>query len=425
MDLSDYESSFLEEIINIPSVGGTPTENAPYGEIPLKVLNTFLAYAEKAGFKTGKQDNKVGWVEFGSGDKLFGIICHLDVVPAGDGWTTDPFKLTIKDGAFYGRGIVDDKGPACASFFAMKRLLEEGYMPDTRIRLILGTDEERTCSCVEHYAEHCEVPFFAITPDAEFPAIFAEKGILHVEVSNPEHNTNGIVINGGAASNMVAPSAKAVFADGTTFLATGKMAHASKPSLGINAIKLLAKDILSSDVDTSSLPILKYINDFDDSFTGIDFEDVSGKVTTNLGILNVDDNTESLIIDIRYPITAEFDKIMDSLKTTAAKYGLEVNVDGHMGPLYKDKNSDEIRTLTSVWEKHMDKFDGFKEEYRTLYNEPTAIGGGTYARHIPNTIAFGIQAPWQEDQCHQADEHLAIKDFEELIIMIKEVIESI
>lgn len=425
MALSAYESSFFEEIISIPSVGGTPTDTAPYGEIPLKALDTFLAKASDAGFKTGKKDNKVGWAEFGSGDKLFGIICHLDVVPAGDGWTTDPFKLTIKDNSFYGRGIVDDKGPACASFFAMKRLLDEGYISNTRIRLILGTDEERTCSCVEHYAEHCEIPYFAITPDAEFPAIFAEKGILHVEVSNPNHNTNGISISGGAASNMVAPSAKAVFPDGTSFKAEGKMAHASKPSLGINAIKLLAKDILSSDIDTSNLPILNYINDFDDCFTGIDFEDVSGKVTTNLGILKVDDSTESLIIDIRYPITANYERIMDSLKETAAKYGLIVKVDGHMAPLYKDKNSNEIKTLTAVWEKHMDKFEGFKEEYRTIYNEPTAIGGGTYARHIPNTVAFGIQAPWMEDQCHQADEHLAIKDFEELILMIKEVIKSL
>ncbi len=421
MALSSYESSFLEEIIGIPSVGGTPTTDAPFGEIPLKVLDTFLSYADEAGFKTGKQDNKVGWVEFGSGDKLFGIICHLDVVPAGDGWTTDPFKLTIKDNAFYGRGIVDDKGPACASFFAMKRLLDSGFMPDTRIRLILGTDEERTCSCVEHYAQNCEVPFFAITPDAEFPAIFAEKGILHVEVFNPDHKASGITVKGGAASNMVAPSATITFEDGTSLSYKGKMAHASKPSLGINAIKLLAKDA----IDKTNLPLINFINDFNDSFTGVDFEDVSGKVTTNLGIVNIDDENESLIIDIRYPISASFEKIMESLKLNASKYGLEVKVDGHMGPLFKDKNSEEIRTLTKVWEKHMDKFDGFKEEYRNLYNEPTAIGGGTYARHIPNTVAFGIQAPWQEDQCHQADEHLAIKDFEELIVMIKEVIESI
>lgn len=423
MALSNYETDFLSKIIAIPSVGGEPTEVAPYGEMPLKILNFFLKEASKEGFKTHNLDNKVGWIEYGEGDKLFAIVCHLDVVPAGEGWTTNPFELTIQDDSYYGRGIIDDKGPACAAYFSMKQLKDSGFIPNFRIRLILGTDEERTCSCVEHYAENAETPFFAITPDAEFPAIFAEKGILHVKVFNPEHNSN-IVINAGSAANMVAPNAVATLPNGEMISIKGKMAHASRPELGINAINLLA-DKLIDDYKLNSINIINYIKDFNDSFTGIDFEDESGKLTTNFGILTTNSSEESLIIDIRYPYTAKFENIMASLEESASRYNLKVEVDGHMSPIFLDKNSNEIKMLTNIWEKHMMNFSGYKDEYKSIHKDPIAIGGGTYARHLPNTVAFGIQAPWQEDQCHQADEHISIKDYDELIVMIKEVIQSI
>ena len=52
------------------------------------------------------------------------LLCHLDVVPVGDGWTVDPFAGAIKDGAIWGRGAIDAKG-MCASnllaFIALHR----------------------------------------------------------------------------------------------------------------------------------------------------------------------------------------------------------------------------------------------------------------------------------------------------------------
>ena len=184
--LTNEEYEFLEKLISIESTGASPVDDKefgtlPYGSKPFEALHYFLDDASKAGMRTGTIENRVGWVEFGpEGADLIGIVCHLDVVPSGEGWKTSPFKLTLDDGVLYGRGIVDDKGPACAAYFAMRRLMNEGFTPSKRIRLILGTDEERTCSCVETYAEKGEIPSFAITPDGEFPVIYAEKGILHV-----------------------------------------------------------------------------------------------------------------------------------------------------------------------------------------------------------------------------------------------------
>lgn len=420
MSISSYQKDFLSKLISIPSVGGNPEEGAPYGKEPREALSFFLQEASKAGFATGVSDDRVGWCEIGSGSKLIGIVCHLDVVPAGEGWESNPFELTIKDGNMYGRGIIDDKGPAAASYFAMMDILKNTKDLPCRIRLILGTDEERTCSCVEHYDANCEIPDFAITPDAEFPVIYAEKGILHVKVTDKSPLLKDFTANGGNAANMVAPSARAVF-EGKEIVCKGKMAHASKPELGINAIDMLPSKLKEEGIDINSIPLIRFIEDYSPEAV-CSISDDSGSMTSNLGLLKIDSSEQSLVIDIRYPVTSSLDDIMNNIKSQASALGLEAEIDSQMDPIYKDKNSEEISLLTSIWKDHMSDFTGYKEEYAALYGDPLAIGGGTYARHMRNTIAFGIQAPWQEDQCHQANEHIAESDFEACINIIKDAL---
>ena len=417
MSLTAYQKDFLTRLISIKSVGGEPSEGAPYGNAPRAALDFFLKEAEACGFRTGVLDDRVGWAEIGSGERLIGIVCHLDVVPAGDGWDTDPFTLTFRKGNMYGRGIVDDKGPAAASFFAMREILSEGGL-DHRIRLILGTDEERTCSCVEYYDENGEVPDFAITPDAEFPVIYAEKGILHVKISGS--GTDKIKAEGGSAANMVAPGAVALFS-GTEVKVNGKPAHASRPELGINAINALPEELVLKGFDIGQVPLLPFIAAFDEKELLID-SDESGSLTANFGILKIDENESSLIVDIRYPVTADKDLLMERLSDMAEQYGLRVAEDSHMAPICFDKDKPEIRKLTSIWRSHIASFDGYEEGFDKKYSAPLAIGGGTYARHIRNTVAFGIQTPWQEDQCHMANEHMSENNFEETVKMIKEAV---
>ena len=242
ISLTEYQRDFLSRIIAIPSVGGTSEEGAPYGREPRLVLQTFLDEAKAKGFRTGVVGDRAGWAEIGQGDNLLGIICHLDVVPVGDGWDSAPFSLCFRDDeggkpSMYARGIVDDKGPACAAYFALLELVTENRVPDDcRVRLILGTDEERTCSCIQYYAKHGEIPDLAITPDSVFPVVYSEKGIMQVRLSGNIHEFTAV---GGSAVNIVPASAMCEVA-GKTINVTGKAAHASKPELGINAIELLA-----------------------------------------------------------------------------------------------------------------------------------------------------------------------------------------
>ncbi len=422
MQINDNEFEFLRKLIAVRSVGGSPEPGCPYGKNSRKALDVFLQDAAGKGFRTGVIDDKVGFVEFGNGRKMIGIVCHLDVVPEGSGWDTDPFELIVQDGVMYARGIVDDKGPACAAYFAMQRLMAEGIIPDARIRLILGTDEERTCDCVETYAAKGEIPDFAITPDAEFPAIFAEKGILHLKISGT--NDSQLTARAGNAANMV-PNEASLEIDGVTYEGKGKTAHASMPHLGSNAIMDLIAGLGNAAFDNSRL--LSFIRDCifgrdASEYTGISFTDISGAITANPAILNIGDGKEDLTIDIRYPISAKMEDITTHFSRIAGEYGLQVEVVSHMAPLFKDKDADEIKLLTGIWSKYMSRYDGYKPEYKDKYTFPLAIGGGTYARHMPNTVAFGLTPPWQEDQCHQANEYMSVNDFVTSIELLKETI---
>lgn len=427
--LSQEEYSFIEKLIAIDSTGSDPIEDPQYGTLPysskpFEALKYFLDNATEAGMRTGIIENRVGWCEIGpEKGELIGIVCHLDVVPAGDGWTTSPFTLTQKDGILYGRGIVDDKGPAAASYIAMKRLLEGGYTGPKRIRLILGTDEERTCSCVETYAVKGEIPSFAITPDGEYPVIYAEKGILHIKISTDE--PSGITAEAGSAANMV-PAHSTCVIEGVTYSAKGKTAHASKPDLGVNAIFEMIK-LLDNESVAYSSPLLRFIaNEIVGhtaaEYTGCDVTDESGSVTANPSVLKCGEDGESLVIDIRCPVSYSMDAIVNHFVIKAANYDLTCEVSSRMEPLYKAKDLPQIALLTEIWKENMPSYSGYKPEYLNSYTEPIAIGGGTYARHMPNTIAFGIQTPWQEDQCHQANECRALKDFETDIKVLGEVI---
>lgn len=428
--LSQEEFNFLSDLIAIESTGSSPAEDPvygtlPYGSKPFEALRFFLEQAQAAGMRTGIIENRVGWCEAGPENaELIAIVCHLDVVPSGDGWNTDPFNLTLKDGILYGRGITDDKGPAAAGFIAIKRLIENGYDFTKRIRLILGTDEERTCSCVETYAAKGEIPSFAFTPDAEFPVIYAEKGILHIRISSDLPSS--IEAAAGSAANMVPASASCTI-NGRSYTAKGKTAHASKPDLGINAIFELIKTLDKEGADYQASPLFEYIAKemaFKDSseYTGCSITDESGKVTANPAVLKCDDTGESLTIDIRCPISYSMDSITSYMAMRAAEYGLSCEVTSQMESVYKTKDQSEIALLTEIWKQNMPSYSGYRPEYLAQYTEPIAIGGGTYARHMPNTIAFGIQTPWSEDQCHQANESRTLSDFATDIKVLTEAI---
>ena len=240
----------IKKLVAIPSVtGAAPEPGKPYGPYVYEALETALAFCEELGFRTKLDDEGYyGYAEIGAGEELMGILVHLDVVPPGSGWTHDPYGCEIAEGKLFGRGVVDDKGPAVAVIYAMKDILDSELMLDKRVRLILASQEEDgPWADIARYKAQEEIPGFGFTPDASFPATFGEKGILAVALSMPAERAGFREIQGGTATNMVADQAQAVLMDGTVLETRGRSAHGSMPELGDNAITSLMAQAAAHD----------------------------------------------------------------------------------------------------------------------------------------------------------------------------------
>ncbi|MBR5938169.1 MAG: Sapep family Mn(2+)-dependent dipeptidase [Clostridiales bacterium] len=423
-------TSILEDLIAIPSVKGHPEEDAPYGPLPKKALTYLLNRAKEDGFITENVGNKAGYIQWGNRGPLLGILGHLDVVPEGSDWKTDAFQLTTVDDRFVGRGVIDDKGPVVAAYMAMLRFKEKNPDPSNRVRLIVGTDEEHGSSCMARYCETEELPDIGFTPDAEFPCIFSEKGIYQMHFE--EKPSGEFTLHGGDAANMVPPYCEFIDLTTCTGLCTkGVQSHASHPDLGINAIELMLDKIPEPVKKSSGLLSLmdKYFrNDSKTKFSSFFESDVSGAMTTNVGIVNISKDTARLHVDIRFPVKYSPEEVRAKLESIASEFGLTVVDDSVQAPLFKDRDSKQIAAMLDIFDRYRDCFVYTSEEkeardaFISSPSEPLAIGGGTYARTMPNIVAFGPQLPWAKDECHQANESILKENLYLLVPMYEEAL---
>ena len=436
-------------LINFPSVSEeTSDPNMPFGKNAKDALEYALDLGQKLGFRTKNIDGYCGYIEFGEGEKLVGIIGHLDVVPSGDGWLTPPFEATIKDGNIYGRGAIDDKGPVVASLYAMKAI-KDNIKINSRVRLILGINEEKSWNCIRHYNEIEEAPTIGFSPDADFPCIYAEKGIATVYIKDnyQKYSNLPIIIKeidcNNNAINVVPKYCKVILSidtsridlnEITTFLnneikklnfditysvnnsnieliSNGVQAHSAHPDLGINAISrmiiLLNRIFKNFNCPISILDFFEnYIGtEFNGKSLDINFSDESGNLTLNVGKFSFYDNFLQIGINLRIPVNTPIEKVTDSISEICNKHSLETVVSGIQQPLYVPKDDPLVKTLCNIFNK------------RTHSNyEPIAIGGGTYARAFKNCVSFGANFPGDTDMCHQANEFINI---DQLILACK------
>lgn len=405
-----YEDAFLEDLaalIAIPSVQGDEDENAPFGKEPKRALETFLSMAERMGFHTVNVDNVAGYAEMGSGDEMVACVCHLDVVPAGSGWNQDPWKLKREGGTISGRGVMDDKGPALACLYAMKALKDDDHFePKRRIRLIVGTNEESGSQCLAHYSNVEEIPVTGFTADACFPAIYAEKGIARLRLTQRRKTEDAIKeASAGHAVNMVPGSCEILLKDNTSMTYHGQTAHGSSPEDGLNAIAVAMEALSESfEEDGREDTFVAFFNlllgrETDGQSLGLAFCDESGATTVNAGILSIDENEASVTLDIRYPVHFDFEEAQERVTKIVKPYGVEAVWGTNVAPLYLKKTSPLIQTLTDTY-----------SELMGTSGEAFAMGGGTYARSLPNICAFGPTFPWQPEVVHKANEHVELTE---------------
>lgn len=428
----------LKKVIAIRSVMSEPKDGMPFGEGPAKALHETLKIAEELGFKSVNVDNYAGHVEYGEGGKLYAVLGHLDVVPEGDieRWTSNPFELVIRDGKMYGRGVSDDKGPSIGALFALKIASELVDKPKNRVRVIFGTNEENGSQCLKYYFTKEPYPDAAVTPDGDFPAVFAEKGIVTYTIKRTitkDYSTKLVELKAGTAANVVPEECIAVIetdkineiaylvsnyssvcryeyevaGDRITIKSLGKSAHGAHPEAGINAasgmLELLSRIDFGPENETIRTLYERLGRDYYGIGLGISGQDdVSKKLTCNLGILKLENDTITAVINIRHPIFFNVDMITMQIKE--AMKGFEVERTSYSKPLYVSKDSDFMRLLLKI----------YREETQDM-SEPISIGGGTYARSVPYGVAYGAVFPGEDTHMHQPDECWSLESFKKYI----------
>ena len=438
-DMRDNIIATTQELIRIKSVQDTPKDGKPFGEGVNKALEATLEIANNMGFETGNIDGYAGYAEMGQGDEMLGILCHLDVVPEGSNWTYPPYAAEIHDDKIYGRGSIDDKGPAVAALYAMKAVKDSDITLNKRVRIIFGTNEESGWGGMDYYLENAEVPDLGFSPDAEFPVIHAEKGILifklKEEFENVDNNGNVRVksIKGGNAPNMVPDHCEAELegdyqeikeklnefltkydydmslekSDNLVLLKSeGVSAHGSMPADGQNAISQLMTFLGTLDLGEDDIAnFISFYNhkigmEYYGESIGCGFEDeVSGKLIFNVGVIDLSAEKGEITINIRYPVTNNAETVYNGIKEKLDD-SIEIEETQAKDPLYVEKDDPLVKNLMEVYRDIVGDED----------SEPIAIGGGTYARAIEKAVAFGPLFPGQVELAHQKDEYIGITE---------------
>ncbi|KXG78038.1 putative dipeptidase [Fervidicola ferrireducens] len=428
------------EIIRIRSVEEPPLEGKPFGEGVAQALDYALNLARSFGFRTKNLDNYVGWAEWGEGDEMVGILVHLDVVPEGSGWTYPPYGGEIHDGKIYGRGAADNKGPAMTALYALKTLKDAGVKFNRRVRVIFGTNEESGMRCIKYYLEHDEEPTMAFSPDAEYPIINGEKGILTFSLTSDFENNKKakeggvtlVSLKGGHRPNMVPDYAEAVLkgdavyieerfrefkertgydlelskVDGTFAIKShGVSAHGSIPHKGKNAVMQLITFLSELDIDDEGQrQFILFLNekiglDTTGRGLGVDFSDeISGPLTFNVGVIRMDEKSGEVVVNIRYPIKYKGEEVISKIRESLIE-GVRVEKISDNPPHYVPEDSAIVRSLKAAYEK-------VTGEKAYCFS----IGGGTYARMFKNAVAFGPGFPGKPEVAHEKDEYIEIED---------------
>ena len=404
----------ISNLIKFDSTQGAPEEGKPFGDENARCLDCFLSLASSMGFETKNYDNYVGEVCFGSGEG-FAVLAHLDVVPAGDGWTHLPFggEVDEKAGRIWGRGAMDDKGPALIALYAMKALKDDGFIPNRRIKLILGCNEESGWACIDHYNKVAKMPDEGISPDADFPVIYAEKGILHARFRFNAVNAAFSNLHGGQAANMVCAYCEANAPESPLYeqlgleyaagkvISRGKSAHGSTPEKGVNAMEKILGCLGLSEMKRLL---------FADKFGLATLEDETGKLTFSPNLIEQRDGNIFVTCDIRYPATYTLKQITDIIDGRGVPY----EIVHEQPPLYNDKNGKLISTLLGVY-----------NEVTGKTATPVAIGGGTYARALKCGAAFGPEEDGEECTIHQPDEYITFEKIEKCFKIYKLALERL
>lgn len=404
----------LSILISMKTVENIGENGTPFGCENKRALEFIIEKAKEFGIKYKNLDDYLCWLEIGKGNEMIGIPVHLDVVPEGEGWETEPFKLEEKDGYFYGRGVVDNKGPAIMMLYILK-FLKENEKLHKRVRVIFGTNEETGMKCIKYYLDKKEeVPIMGFTPDALYPVVIGEKGRLHIKIFKNlkiEKEKEYLKFIGGKKSNVVPDYAECSIYNyennnkkQLNLNYKGAACHASTPEKGINAITELIKIILLNKGRViQNIEILEKINKLVTEEENEDLYKISekfGKLTLNIGILSIDEKKFTSEIDIRYPEVISEQEIKEYLQNFLGN-GYEIKILNSKPLHYVEENSIIVNKLLNT----------LTQLKIILEEKPMIIGGGTYASYFDNMVGFGPKYQNIRTGGHGKNENISKEEF--------------
>lgn len=193
----------------------------------------------------------------------------------------------------------------------------------------------------------------------------------------------------------------------------GVSGHAAAPDGTVNAAGVLADrlpmELLEEKEWRAVLFLKEAASDGYGEGLGIACADaLSGRLTCNAGVVRLKKGRIILVLDIRYPVTMESSRFMPKLQEKAKQAGYRITAVQDSAPYYRDKKDPLVTVLMNAWTQET----GQK-------GEPFVMGGGTYARHIPNAVAFGpgmsrdytaAGLPEGHGNCHCADEAESVEN---------------
>ncbi len=426
MDFNKYKDLLIKDAIRLINISSIYDENTrqigkPFGNAINSCLNETLKICDELGFRTYKDfDGYYGYAEVGTGEDYIAILCHVDVVPAGDLklWDFPPYEGRVINNELYGRGSGDDKGPTITAIYAVKAFVDSNIKFNKRVRLIFGPDEETLWRGMEVYTQKEKDPICAIAPDGKFPFSYAEKGLLEFELVRNTHSDD-IIINGGENYNSVAmdasysgPLAKEVAGlingdidfelDGQTINIIGIPAHASTPYLGKNAILYLAKKLKELGERNDIIELLTNFFNYNYQEAILFNEkiaDDTGEITVNLGAIEMDKESTKIKIDIRIPVTFSKELIIKKIMENVSKYGFVIKEFSYLKPLYVPLESEFIKILYDTYQKCTNDYDSL----------PISSGGATYARVFSkNSVSFGATFKNAKSYAHEPNERVNV-----------------
>ncbi|WP_039656405.1 dipeptidase PepV [Clostridium tyrobutyricum] len=436
-EIKDEMIKSIKEIVQIKSVTDEKKPGKPFGEGVSKALDKALEISERLGFKTKNLDGYVGYAEYGEGEDYVAVLGHLDVVPEGKGWEFPPYGAEIHDGKMYGRGTMDDKGPIITTLYSLKVIKDLKLPLSKRVRIIFGTNEENGCSEIQYYKDREKPPIMGFTPDGDYPIIYAEKGIVtfdlvknikvkpcgdisieyieggeranvvpnHCEVGLKVKNPEDIIKSINKFCNENSIEAKVECKKGLVVITvTGLAAHGSTPELGKNAVMQIFKILGALKIEKSDISdVIDFFNRYvgyetDGKSFGLSLEDKeSGKLTFNIGAAHMKDNKISIAFNLRYPVTFKYEDMMGPFNNRISGLGFGIQNMMHQKPLFFPEKHPLIKILQKVYTEQTG------EEAKLL-----AIGGGTYAKDMPNMVAFGPMILGEPETIHNSNEYIKI-----------------